>query len=63
MSWLRGLVLSAVGDAGDALDFILEEAVSGAGGAEGGEEQQPGVLQTLSRTMSSFNRFMKSLQN
>jgi hypothetical protein len=45
--------------AGDALDFILDDAM---GGSEGADEE-PGMLQQLSRTMTSLNRFMKSLQN
>lgn len=49
------------GCAGDALDFILDEAMGM--GSEGGEQQEPGMVQQLARTMTSLNRFMKSLQN
>lgn len=46
--------------AGDGLDYILEEAMGGGSDAEG-----PGgsPLSGLARTVTSLNRFMKSLSN
>lgn len=46
---------------GDALDMILEDAMGES--SEGAEKQEPDIIQRLSRTMTSLNRFMKSLQN
>lgn len=61
-SWVVGLVVWWNACAGDSLDFILDDAM-GPGSEEGGEKQEPGMVQQLSRTMTSLNRFMKSLQN
>lgn len=53
---------------GEALDFMIREALEGPlGGAEGGEPgqppAQPSLLQQLSRTVTSLGYFMKSLKN
>jgi len=57
----------ALARAGDALDFIITDALGGGGGGEKGEGsdggEEGGVLQNIGRTMLSVQRFMRSLQN
>ncbi|GLC58065.1 hypothetical protein PLESTB_001314600 [Pleodorina starrii] len=52
---------------GEALDFMIREALMGPQqqqpGGEGGEAPKPSLLEQLSRTMTSLNYFMKSLRN
>ncbi|GIL69195.1 hypothetical protein Vretimale_12588 [Volvox reticuliferus] len=51
---------------GEALDFMIREALLGPqqqGTGEGGEGPKPSLLEQLSRTMTSLNYFMKSLKN
>lgn len=44
--------------AGDGLDYILDEALGG-----DGEESQANPFGGIARTVTSLNRFMKSLSN
>ncbi|KAG2454248.1 hypothetical protein HYH02_001282 [Chlamydomonas schloesseri] len=58
---------SATRPQGEALDFLIREAVEGPGaGAEvgpDGEVKQPSLLSQLARTVGSLSYFMKSLGN
>eukprot|EP01024_Parvocaulis_polyphysoides_P054924 TRINITY_DN5574_c0_g3_i1.p1 TRINITY_DN5574_c0_g3~~TRINITY_DN5574_c0_g3_i1.p1 ORF type:complete len:336 (-),score=49.42 TRINITY_DN5574_c0_g3_i1:196-1158(-) len=48
--------------AGDALELIVQEALSGGGGGKEGEEGQGlGFFESVGQTISSFSRFMNSL--
>lgn len=49
---------------GDALDYLISQALNPEGGAEGGDAGKPAdFLQQLQRTVTSMQRFMKSLSN
>ncbi|KXZ50670.1 hypothetical protein GPECTOR_15g354 [Gonium pectorale] len=52
---------------GEALDFMIREALmgpqAGTAGAEGGEAAKPNLLEQIARTVTSLNYFMKSLKN